>query len=90
MMSADKVGPAKIATALSKPEVPSLSLKGRRPTPSSESTQGLQTIHEKAYAMTKKEIRGLRASKPRGGEADCRTEALPTLILIILPVASTL
>jgi hypothetical protein len=48
MMSADKVGPARIATAFNKPEVASLSLNGRRLTPSSESTQGLQTIHEKA------------------------------------------
>jgi hypothetical protein len=40
--------------------------------------------------MTKKEIRGFRASNPRWGEADCCTEALPPLILIILPVALTL
>jgi hypothetical protein len=40
--------------------------------------------------MTKKEISGCRASNPCGGEADCCTEALPTLMLIILPVRSTL
>jgi hypothetical protein len=39
--------------------------------------------------MTKKEISGCRASKPLGGGAECM-EALPTLILIILPVAFTL
>jgi hypothetical protein len=58
IMSPDKVGPARIAAAFSKPDAAPPSSKGSRPTPSSESTHGLQTIHEKAKAMTKKEICG--------------------------------
>ena len=58
MMNPDKVGPRRIAAAFNKPDVASLSSYGRRPAPSSESTHGLHTIHEKAKAMTKKEISG--------------------------------
>jgi hypothetical protein len=61
MMNPDKVGPRRIAAAFNKPgaaSLTSLSLNGRRPAPSSESTHGLQTTHEKAKAMTKKEISG--------------------------------
>ncbi len=47
MMNPDKVGPRRIAAALSKPDAAPLSSNGSRPTPSLESTHELQTIHEK-------------------------------------------
>src|SRR4051794_36082514 len=58
MMNADTVGPRRMAAAFSRPDAASPSLYGRRPRPSSESTHGDQTIHEKAKAITKKEISG--------------------------------
>jgi len=48
MMNAERVGPAKMAAAFNKPDVAPLMLMGRRPAPSSPSTHGVHTSHERA------------------------------------------
>jgi hypothetical protein len=68
MMNAAKVGPSKIPRGIQGKEDTG---KGRRPTPSSERYHGLHMIHEKAKAMTKKEVSGYRTSKLPWGEAGC-------------------
>jgi hypothetical protein len=83
MMNPDNAGPSRIPRGTKKLANRGL-LNGRRPAPSSERNHGLQMIHEKAKAMTKKEVSGCRASRPPWGEAD-RMEVSSVLMLMLPP-----